>query len=241
MAATVQGTALTRTHRQAQLAIRAALIKDLTLLWRLFDGSQESYERFTELATVLINTRYADSAGLAGRYYREFLVAEGVATRVTPSIAAPLPVEQVQSSLWATGFAGTRRARRLGFSMQAALENGLVLASGAASRLALEGGRQTVIQTTQTDGLVSGWIRVPSGRACAFCAMLASRGPAYKESTVAFQAHDHCSCVPEPYYDGSAWPAVNKQYRDQWYDTTAGKGGKDALNAFRASLEGRAN
>jgi hypothetical protein len=129
---------------------------------------------------------------------------------------------------------------RLGFSPQAAKGQGFILVSGASARLALEGGRETITGTVRTDGLVTGWIRVPSGSACAFCAMIASRGPVFKEETVGFQAHDHCACVPEPYHDGSAWPAVNEQFRDQWNEVTAGKGGRDALNAFRAHLD-RAN
>lgn len=241
MAATPEGSALTQAHRAAQLALRAALLNDLLILWRLFDPADpRSYDDFAVLAAILIRTRYSDSAGVAAVYYREFLAAEGIASRVTPLLPEDLNEERLRTALYATGFAGTQRALRLGFPLRAAKDQGYVLVSGSASRLALEGGRRTITGTIPTDGLVTGWIRVPSGKACAFCAMLASRGPVYKESTVGFDAHDHCACVPEPYHDGSAWPAVNQQFRDQWNETTAGKGGKDALNAFRAHLEGRA-
>lgn len=241
MAATATGARLTQAHRQAQLAVRAAVMRDLLTLWRLFDPSEpESYEEFTRLAGILIGARYSDSAGMAAAYYREFLRVEGIDTRVTPTIPPALDPERIRTSLYATGFAGTRRALRAGMSVPSALSQGFVMASGSAARLALEGGREAVLQTAESDGRVSGWIRVPSGNACAFCAMLASRGPVYKQESADFESHDHCSCVAEPYYDGSAWPKVNQQYRDRWYETTGGKGGNDALNAFRAALEGRA-
>jgi hypothetical protein len=199
VAETAERTALTRTHRTAQIAIRAALIRDLTTLWLLFDPeAPDSYERFAEVAAVLIRTRYADSIGIASAYYRGFVEAEGIGSRVIPLPAPPLIDDRIRTSLYATGFAGTARALRAGFPSERAKANGFVLVSGSASRLALEGGRVTITGTIATDGRVAGWRRVTSGKACDFCAMLASRGPVYKESTVDFAAHDHCSCVAEP-------------------------------------------
>lgn len=241
MASTAAGTTLSRTHRTAQIAIRAGLLRDLSTLWALFDlAAPDSYERFAELAGVLIRTRYADSIGIASAYYRAFLAAEGIGTRVIPLPAPPLDEARIRSSLYATGFAGTDRALRAGFAVDAAKRQGFVLVSGSATRLALEGGRETIVGTARADGLVRGWQRVTSGRPCAFCAMLAGRGPIYKESAAGFDAHDHCSCAAEPFYDGAAWPARNEQFRDLWNETTAGVSGADARSAFRAALEGRA-
>jgi hypothetical protein len=71
MAGTAEGATLTRAHRQAQLSIRAGLLRDLLTLWQLFDPQEpESYEQFAGLAAVLIRTRYADSSGIAAVYYR---------------------------------------------------------------------------------------------------------------------------------------------------------------------------
>lgn len=241
MAATALGRRLTQVHRSAQLTLRAAVIRDLLLLWRSFDPADpDSYAEFAQLAGILIRLRYADSVGLASAYYRQFLQAEGIASRVLPLPAPPLDDAQINAALFATGFAGTRRALRLGFPVRAARDQGFVLASGAASRLVLNGGRDTITGTVATDGLVTGWQRVTSGDPCAFCAMLASRGPVYRESTVGFSAHDHCSCYPEPFHHDSEWPAANQQFRNLWNETTRGLGGRDAVNAFRAAIEGRA-
>ena len=241
MAATAEGRQLTRTHRNAQLTLRAALIRDLLLIWNaVFDPTEpDSYGEFVQIAEILIRQLYGDSSALARVYYREFLEAEGVPTRVSPIPAPELAHDRIRRSLFATGLAGSLRALRLGYPPQAAKAQGFVLASGSASRLALLGGRETITETTRVDGLVTGWQRITSGSPCAFCAMLASRGPVYRESTVGFSAHDHCSCTPEPYHHGSEWPTANQQFRDLWNETTRGHGGRDAVNAFRAAIEGR--
>lgn len=205
MATTAEGTTLSRTHRLSQIAIRAGLLRDLTTLWSLFDPKAPgSYEQFAELAATLIRTFYADSIGLASAYYRAFVEAEGIGSRVIPLPAPPLEDRRIRTSLYVTGFLGTDRALRSGFSIDAAKANGFVLVSGAASRLALEGGRKTIVGTIALDGVVDGYRRVTSAKACDFCTMLAGRGPVYKESTADFAAHDHCSCSVEPYIAGSA-------------------------------------
>jgi len=76
--------------------------------------------------------------------------------------------------------------------------------------------------------------RVASANSCAFCAMLASRGPVYKEETVDFEAHDHCTCGSEPVYEGAEWPPNSKEYQDLWYENHG------SYKDFRAAVEGRA-
>lgn len=199
MAETAEGAQLSRTFRQTQIALRAAVIRDLDTLWALFDpAAPESYEKFAEIAGSLIRSRYSDSAGLASLYYRQFVEAEGIASRVIPLPAPPLDPNRIRTSLYATGFAGTDRALRAGKPIEAAKANGFVAVSGAGSRLALEGGRKTITGTIGVDGAVAGYRRVTSGKACDFCTMLAGRGAVYGEASADFDAHDHCSCTAEP-------------------------------------------
>lgn len=40
--------------------------------------------------------------------------------------------------------------------------------------------------------------RVTVGKTCAFCCMLAARGPVYTKDSAAFQAHVYCDCTYEP-------------------------------------------
>lgn len=240
MARTVEGAALTRRHRSLQLSLRAALIADLLLLWPTFDPRQfDTYERFMQVAAVLIAARYRDSVGLAARYFRDFRAAEQVAGASFPLLADVMDEEQIRASLRATGLAQTARAIRAGMTPEIAAEQGFVAAAGAAGRLALNGGRETVIESVRVDTEARRWMRVTDGDPCFFCAMIASRGAVYTEQSVRFEAHDHCGCVPEPFYDGSEMPTLNQQFRDLWNETTRGHGGREAISAFRAALAQR--
>lgn len=62
--------------------------------------------------------------------------------------------------------------------------------------------RVTTTDNSDRDPAAVGWRRHSSGSGCKFCAMLASRGAVYKESTVHFAAHPHCSCSASPVFDG---------------------------------------
>jgi len=119
---------------------------------------------------------------------------------------------------------------------------------GTATRLVLDGGRRTLVESIRADPRAEGWQRVTSGSPCAFCAMVASRGPAYaSERAARFEAHDHCGCSAEPYYRGSRTLEVNQRLHEAWKaaQREARDAGElvrgtsnDALNAFRRHLAG---
>jgi hypothetical protein len=145
-----------------------------------------------------------------------------------------------RDALRATGLLGVLNARRAGQPIEMARQNGFVRLAGSATSLALGGGRNTILGAISADPARPRWQRVTSGNACAFCAMLASRGAAFgSERGADFQAHDHCSCSAEPAFAGSRLPPTSETFRRQWQDTTAGLSGTDALNAFRRTVEGR--
>lgn len=242
MARTAEGAALTARHARQQLALRAALIRDLQRVWPLWAiDDPDTFGEFLDIAGRLIQARHADSAGIAARYFRLFRAAEGVGGAEVPRLADRLPLADITASLRATGLAGTLRALRAGHSPQAASRSGFVQASGSAARLVLNGGRDTIIRSTSGDRRAEGWIRVASGSACAFCAMLASRGVGYsRERTASFQAHDHCGCTAEPFYPGSRLPESSRRYEQLWEQAQREVDGGDALGAFRRLLEGRA-
>jgi hypothetical protein len=132
-------------------------------------------------------------------------------------------------------------AAKRGATAETAMRNAFVLSSGAAARLVLNGGRQTIYDTGRDDPATTGWYRETSGDPCAFCALLASRGGVYySEDTAGFEAHDHCSCIPVPMYDGdSPLPRGDAAGWARIYQEHA-QGGSDPLNRFRRAYEGRA-
>lgn len=135
-----------------------------------------------------------------------------------------------------------------------AMGAGLVSSSGAASTEALNGGRNFVRAMTGVQGLV-GWQRLTDSDPCAFCALLASRGPSYHNfrrvavtdakytsgddglggSEAAAKVHDHCKCVLVPVFEGlpeplSGWSRVALEL---WESTAGGGSADDKRRRYR--------
>lgn len=242
MAITADAAALTQRHRGAQLALRAAALRDLQALWRSVDPTDlaGTIRPFALASSLVVRVRRRDSAAVAARYFRTFRRFEGLGLAPV-ALAAPLPAEVAEAQVRGAALAGVLRARQRGFSPQAAAQNGFVRTAGAATGLVLGGARETLLGAIQSDEEALGWQRSTSGKPCAFCAMVAARGAVFKDSTGAsFQAHDHCSCTPEPFYRSSRPLPANERFREQWEATTKGRSGEEALNEFRRAVEGRA-
>jgi hypothetical protein len=248
VARSAAGAELTRQHRAAQQAIRAGLLRDLLALWAAVQVADlaGTIGRFTAAAAVLVRARYQESAETAEEYVTEFRTAEGAAGALTILLADPPAALVVAGLVRGAALSGVLKGRQRGFSAEAAARNGFVKASGTASNLALDGGRQVVTDATAADRASTGrWQRVAGGSACAFCAMLASRGPAFEARSAKFEAHPGCSCSAEPVFEGSKLPDTSARYRDLWSeaqrDVLPDVDGttNPALTAFRRLLEAR--
>lgn len=97
---------------------------------------------------------------------------------------------------------------------------------GIATRLVTDVGRGAVLDSVAEDRQATGWVRIAAANACAFCRMLAQRGPVYAEDTAQFQAHDHCKCVAAPIFEGEAWEPDERvrQWRSQYERASRMKG-----------------
>lgn len=237
MAAVTAARRLTEAHRVAQARLGAQTILSMRRIWPLLDieNLDATFDQWLATAEPLIQAQRSTSATLAANYTTAFRTLElGVeAGSVTAALAPPVETALVQTSLLVTGPYRLRSALGRGVPLATAVSNAEASAAAAAMRHVLNGGRDTIIGTVDEDRRALGWSRVTSGRACAFCAMLASRGAAYKgEGTADFKPHDHCSCVPEPIYrHDSALPAGNQRYADLWQKAKAADG--DTLANFR--------
>lgn len=91
------------------------------------------------------------------------------------------------------------------------------------------------------------WARMLTGADdCAFCVMLASRGPVYGSRQRALFAngnplekyHDNCDCIAVPVYTSKSWPgkAEAEALMDLWVSATKGFTQGDAINALRREL-----
>lgn len=249
MATTVTGAQLTDQHRRAQLALRSGFMRELVRLWPLIDLDRldETSAEWIGFVTDLILTWRMQSVDRALSYYDSFRQAE--TGQPLPnrgnyrSLSTPEPAA-IKTSLLVTGPIGVKSRIGKGINPRIAKAKALVDVTGAASRHVMNGGRQLVTEATDMDELAVGFARVTDDDPCAFCAMLASRGPAYNSRATAFRTtarskkrgpgkeyHDHCGCQVEAlFFEDAEWPGRAREFEQLWNDTAKGK---DALRDFR--------
>lgn len=243
MARTSDGRRLTELHRKQQLALTAKLVREVATLWRLWRPSDPaSYKALEDVLVLLVKARAPQAAALSARYYELFRAADApkAVMRAAVPLAAKIDELALRGSISATARASIYAALAAGKPYEAAMATAQVRVSGAVARHVLNNGRDTITDEMLRDEQATGWTRATGGDPCAFCAMLASRGPVYKEESADFLSHDHCQCYPEPAYRGSEWPGRGREWQDLWQETGAHESGKDAVNAFRRAYEGRA-
>ena len=240
MAATTEAARLTEAHRLAQSRLGADLVRQLRRVWSMLDPADlnGTFADWLAVVTPLIQAQRGSSAALAANYLIAFRTLElGVGGTFTPTLAARADPRAIATSMLVTGPASIRSALARSVPLERALDTAEARCSAAAMRHALNGGRDTIVETARSDRRMVGWARATSGQPCAFCAMLASRGPVYGTDVAEFKAHDHCTCAPEPVYrDDAEWPRGSRRLRDVWDESTEGLSGNDALNAFRRAL-----
>lgn len=243
MASTAAAGRLTEAHRLAQARLGAQTAAQVLASWRLVDVADldATVQMWLRVAVPVIGAQRTASARLAATYLDAFRRLElGPRARAfVPRLAEDLDVAQASTSLTVTGPVRVKTATGQGTPIATAARVAQVSAARAAMRLALEGGRRTLVDSVAADSQALGWARTTSGSPCHFCAMLASRGPVYSKDTARFEAHDGCSCGVEPVYDpDAAWPPGSQRYQDLWRQAKALDG--DTTKNFRALVEGRA-
>lgn len=238
MAVTAESLELTESHRLSQVNLRATTAAELAELLPLvdFEDLKGSWATVERLIVRMIEARRSESEQMAQQFYAAIRAAEGVAGDLVPVGADPLDLRRLITNLRIAGpgHAGSALYRGGTDVYGSTLSN----LEGEVSRNVLNGGRGATLNTMQADRTAVGYVRITDGNPCAFCAMLASRGPAYRsQRSGSFKAHPRCGCTAKPVFSkGDPWPERNQRFREQWDATTKGYSGNDALNAFRRAL-----
>ena len=215
--------------QQSAVALRAAqAIYNLWLQLVHPDSFKADWAQLEPLANGIVNTHYDMASASAAQYYSASRVIAGNNYLNVPGVK---PDEAYISKV--LGIMGPGMYQHY-LNENNPPDNAATMTAdglkGAATRLVLAGGRDTVTGTTHQDPMAKGWERVIEPGSCSFCSMLAGRGAVYKESTVDFRAHDHCKCVARAVFIGE--PSVNTDLSKAWGEATAGTRGKAAIAAW---------
>lgn len=193
---------LVELHRRQQLAVRARLVAQLALLWPALDAKRldDTYLAWALAVATAVGQYRALSASVAGRFVAAVRAASGAPGELVLVEAAPLVQERVLRSLGATGPASVKHAMTMGTPLERAMQTAFVKTTAAATRLALDGGRETVAASTKADPAGLGWKRANGNADCRWCRERVGR--LLTDDT--FGAHDHCSCTAVPVFRNSA-------------------------------------
>lgn len=187
------------------------------------------------LLVQAITTKYGRISGaLSGRFYQQIRRDHGLGSH-SVRVAEPAGLEQVQKVV---GWAGHDNA-----GQTLTLEVLAPRLEGAATKMVQDVGRQTIVDSVRADPKAKGWARIPEPGCCAFCALLATRGAAYKtEQTADFKSHDHCRCHAEPIFTAYEPSAQVRQWQADYAKATRGvRGSNNQRIAWRQAFEGRTN
>lgn len=247
-------TRLAAGHQQGQARLAEAIARLIAARWRtLVTAPGVGGDEFLERALRDIRMQYDRSSRLASSYYGQ---SRRLAVPGAPAFAPTAPVledEAVIVALVASGFEELSRELAAGQDLAAALERAGDSAARAAARTSLAGGRHLITDAVARDSVALGyyWQTREDGKApCSWCAMLASRGPVFKETSwesdprpdgrKKVSAHDNCACHLAPVWsqDQELPDGIADLYND-WIDVQAtGRwGGHDAIKAWRRFYE----
>jgi len=175
--------------------------RDLAAFWAKLDTTDiaAARDQLTTFMTALVDAYGKPSALIAANYYDQLRAASPNAKGTFRAVMAePAQAEAV---------AGTAR-----YAM-GLVDKGTALGilSGATQRYVSQPGRDTIAFSSSRDPSPGRWARVPRGAGtCAWCRILASRGPVYGSASTAGNGahyHDDCHCVPTQIWDGDDLPS----------------------------------
>ena len=198
MALTSEGKRLTEAHRKQQILLSTRPMAKARLIYGgVLDVADldRSSILWSELTQQAILDGYVDSMTLAAAYMDRYALAE---IGHTESIVTPaMDRAAVATDLRIKGPVAIKTKIGQGVPPDEAKRQAMTRLLQSVQQHVLAGGRDLIDKTVRYSGKDSRYRRVTDGKPCAFCAMLAGRGPVYTEESVDFRSHGGCGCTGE--------------------------------------------
>ena len=186
-------------YRSTLAGVRSLVLADLQAWWvtapkQPADVAKAAAAEFLEGLLA----RYGDVAAMvAADFFDEARASSTAAGAHRAVLAGPPPAGEVAARV------GWSAAPLYGADVDDAAALGRL--SQTAEQFVLGYARRTMADTARRDPARVGIARVPTGReTCAFCLMLAARGPVYEKVNDPF--HGFCDCAQVPVWDGDDLP-----------------------------------
>lgn len=216
MANSEEGRKLTEAHRKKQIVLGEQTERRVKALAKYVNEEDISGSwRWRLEVQRVTEDGFNRSRDYAATYVDEYSLAE---TGWSEDIRLPVyDRAKTDEAITVLGVAGIKAGIRSGSPYRQAVDKACSRLAAHCGQLALAGGRNLIDITVKYSGRAGGYRRVTDGKPCAFCAMLASRGPVYSEETAFFESHHHCGCSAEIVYgdwvpsdEEADWAAVYK-------------------------------
>lgn len=207
--------------KAARLACR-----QLDRLWRKTTAKTKDPAKLSQLMQQTVPqlvAKYGDVASSAAMEWYRDVSGHGY----EPVMADPVDPDKVDASVrWAMGAAYDDQED--GESTDSGLAGAQSRLGEVVDRNVRQAGRDTLVSNANRDRRTKGWAIVPSGTACAYCVMLASRGATYtSEDTAESSVHAHCSCEVVPDFGDGIDGYDPEKYYDM-YESAAAQAGVGA-------------
>jgi hypothetical protein len=199
-------------HREIIHGVETLAVADMVDAWGSIPDRPEAAEpEIRQLIDEMVDGYHPVATTIAADWYEDLRTEADVPGRYTASLAQRPPAEMTaQTASWAAGGLYVSREKALGD------------AAAAVQRIIGIGDRSTISLNVRRDRSGPRWARYASASACAFCAVVASRGAVYRsEDTAAGKYHKHCRCIavpvwnPQRDYDEAPYVADWRQSYDQ--------------------------
>lgn len=200
MAKTSEGKRLTDAHRIAQVKLSTRTSAQAAILYDTLDVANvdASYATIQSVLSEAVESGYVESQALAERYMERFAQAEGQPPETI--IRPTLDSSRLSDQLRINGPTLIKAKIKQGLFPQDAKDDSLARFLQVVQSLVLAGGRDLIDVTVRYSGRSGRYRRVTDSTPCAFCAMLASRGPIYTQESSSFRSHRGCGCNAEIVY-----------------------------------------